>query len=276
MVKAEQALKSLSMTMKTTGRLPGGPPVTTRGELRVLRGTQPTDPVRRFASLEYTFGEGLRGRLESAETAEGILLFEEDPAFGAVFLRIEPAIVRDLEWAGTVLDRADLPGMVDARARAPLGSGLLADMLRTFDLKVDERTRHGEHEGTWVVGTRKAGLDDQNPDLPLADGVEVFVRKRDRALLLARYKVGDDVVQQIVVDKLEVGARLDDQSFVVDGHGVRIRNVQDYAPMWEQVEQAITTAEEKSKDGAIRPSRREKPGKPKQPGDKDKNKDKGK
>lgn len=259
MAKAEQALKSLSMTMKTTGRLPGGPEVTTRGELRVLRGTQPGAPVRRLSRVEYTFGDGLRGRMESAETAEGILLFEEDPAFGAVFLRIEPSIVKDLEWAGTVLDRSDLPGMVDARARSPLGSGLLADMTRTFDLKIDERTKHGEHEGTWVVGARKAGLDDQDPDLPIADGVEVFVRKRDKALLVARYKVGKDTVQQIEVEKLAVGADLGDDAFVVDGHGVRIRNVQDYAPMWEQIEQALQRADEKAKDGEVRPSRRNQP-----------------
>lgn len=269
MAKAERVLTSLSMTMRTSGRLPGGPPVTTRGELRVLRGTQPNEPVRRFSRVEYAFGEGLRGRLESAETAEGILLFEEDPAFGAVFLRIEPAIVKDLEWAGTVLDRSDLPGMLDARARAPLGSGLLADMTRTFDLKVDERTRNGEHEGTWVVGTRKAGLDDQDPDLPLFDAVEVFVRGKDQALLLARYKVGDEVVQQIEVERLEVGVRLDADAFVVDGHGVRIRNVQDYAPMWEQIEQAVQRAEEKgAEQGILRPSRRDQPKKNDQkPGD---------
>ena len=95
MVKAERALKGLRMTMETSGRMPGGLNLKTAGELRVLRGTQPESLERRFSRLEYSFGDDVRGRMESAETAEGILVFEEDPAFGAVFVRIDPAVVRD-------------------------------------------------------------------------------------------------------------------------------------------------------------------------------------
>ena len=143
------------------------------------------------------------------------MVFEEDPAFGAVFLRIAPAVVQDLEWAGTVLDRSDLPGMVDARARAPLGSGLLGDMLRTFDLKVDDRNERAGVKGVWIVGARKDGLDEQDPDLPLADNVEVFIREKDHALLLARYLVGADVLQEIEVERLDIDVALKDEDFVV-------------------------------------------------------------
>ena len=267
MVKAERGLKSLRMTMKTSSKMPGGLDLATSGELRVLRGTQPEAPVRRFSRLEYSFGDGVRGRMESAETAAGILVFEEDPAFGSVFLRIEPSVVRDLEWAGTVLERADLPGMVDARARTPLGSGLVAEMLRTFDLAVDERKEREGVRGTWIVGARKAGLDDQDPDLPLADRVEVFVRGADHALLAARYMVGEDLLQQLEVTDLQVDPELKDEDFVVDGQGVRLRSAQEHAPMWEQIEQALQRAEDKSADGVLRPSRRAAAGDDK-PGDK--------
>ncbi|MGC6488029.1 MAG: hypothetical protein ACON4Z_10315 [Planctomycetota bacterium] len=256
MVESERGLKSLRMKMHTSGRLPGDLDVTTAGELRVLRAEQPEVPARRYARLEYSFGEGLSGRLESAETPDGIRLFEEDPAFGPVFLRIGRWIVRDLEWAGRVLDRSDLPGMVDARARAPLGSGLLGDMIRTFDLALDGRGERAGEAGAWIVGRRKAGLDEQDPDLPLADEVEVFVRRRDNALLLARYKAGGAVLQEIVVDELEVGVELGNDDFVVDGRGVRIRSVQDYAPLWEQIEQTLERAEAKAEQGQVRPSQR--------------------
>ncbi len=256
MVKAERALKGLRMTMETSGRMPGGLNLKTAGELRVLRGTQPEGLERRFSRLEYSFGDDVRGRMESAETAEGILVFEEDPAFGAVFVRIDPAVVRDLEWAGNVLQRSDLPGMVDARARAPLGSGLVAEMLRTFDLKIDDREERGGVAGTWIVGARKAGLDDQDPDLPLADRVEVFVRAADYALMEARYLAGEDVLQHLQVTSLSVNPELQDDDFTVDGRGVRLRGVQEHAPMWEQIEQAVQRAEDKSADGVVRPSRR--------------------
>lgn len=251
MVKAEQSLLSLRMTMATTGKLPGGLDVATRGELRVLRETQasgaPQKAPQLFSQLQYSFGDGMKGLLETAHTTEGIIMFEEDPAFGAVFLRIGPDIVVDLEWASRVLQKSDLPGMVDSRAQSPLGSGMVRDLSRIFDLAVAEDTGHGEHTGTWLRGARKAGLDAQDPDLPLADRVEVFVRSRDHAMLLARFFVLAEVVQELKVEKLEVGARLSAEDFTVDGHGERIRSVQEYAPMWEQIIEAISNAERKTK-----------------------------
>ena len=100
---AEAALTSLRMTMATTGKLPGGLDVTTRGELRVLRGTQAKPGDQQFSALQYSFGDGLEGRMETARTKEGILIFEEDPAFGAVFVHIPADVVADLEWASVIL-----------------------------------------------------------------------------------------------------------------------------------------------------------------------------
>ena len=245
--------------MSTTGKLPGGLDVTTRGELRVLRETQTGSAVvapRLFSQLAYSFGDGLKGRIETARTANGIVMFEEDPAFGAVFLQIEPLVVADLEWAAAILKRSDLPGMADARAQSPLGSGMVAGLLRTFDLKIGEDHDHAGDKGTWLRGARRAGLDGQDAELPLADRVEVFVRDRDHALMLARFFVGDVVVQELVVEQLNTAVTFADSDFTVDGHGERIRNVKDYAPMWEQVMEAITGAEAKAKEGDVRPSKR--------------------
>lgn len=255
-VKAEAAIQSLRMRMKTSGKLPGGLEVVTAGELRVLKETQPKGAVRRYSSLEYSFGEGVRGRLETAETAAGIQIFEEDPAFGAVFLQIEPLVVRDLEWAGTVLERSDLPGMVDPRASAPLGSSLLADVMQTFDLQVDERDARDGEAGVWVVGQRKAGLDEQNPDLPLADRVEFFVRGADSVVMVARYFAGTALLQQVVVERVEINVDMAAADFVVDSRDIQLRSVQDHAPMWEQIEKTLQRAEDKSAGDVVRPSRR--------------------
>lgn len=258
---AEAAIKSLRMTMTTKGKLPGGLTVTTRGEIRVLRKTQveavadPQPTAWLFSQLEYAFGDGLKGRMETARTADGILLFEEDPAFGAVFLQIAPDIVADLEWASAILKKSDLPGMADGRAQTPLGSGVIRDLMRTFDLAIADDESHDGNKGIWLRGTRRAGLDAQDPDLPLADRVEAFVRDRDHALLLARFYVGTDVIQELAVEKLELGAKLQDSDFTVDGHGERIRQVQVYAPMWEQIQEALTGAEAKAKPGEVRPSK---------------------
>lgn len=256
MQQAEGALTSLALGLSTEGRLPSGLTVTTRGELHVLRGAQPDSQPRLHTRLEYEFADGVRGQLETAWTESGIVLFEEDPAFGPVYVRIAPSIVADLDWAGGVLGRSDLPGMADRRAQSPLGSGMIAELRRTFDLAVDARTERGKEAGTWLVGSAKRGLDERDPDLPLADRVELFVRERDHMLLVARWFVGDDVVQQIEVTRVELGADLPAATFTVDGRGLRVRDVQLHQPLWEQIEQAITEAEAKAKDGAVRPSRR--------------------
>tara|TARA_R110002072_G_scaffold46591_2_gene128871 strand:- start:50763 stop:51785 length:1023 start_codon:yes stop_codon:yes gene_type:complete len=271
--KAEAAMTSLRMTISTAGQLPGGLRVTTRGELRVLRGTQGKPGDQLFSTLQYAFGEGMKGRMETARTKDGILMFEEDPAFGAVFLHIPAEVVSDLEWASVILKKSDLPGMVDGRAQSPLGSGVISDLIRTFDLQIGEGKEHNGDKGIWLGGMRRAGLDAQDPDLPLADRVEVFVRDRDHAVLLARYFVGKDVVQQVIVEKLDVGAKLGDEDFTVDGHGERVRNVRDYAPIWEQVVEAISGAEAKAKEGDLRPSKRGKA--PVPPKEQEKDKDAG-
>ena len=251
--KAETALTSLRMRISTIGRLPGGLDVVTKGELRVLRTTHGDGQARMFSKVEYTFGDGLSGEMESSRAAAGITIFEKDPAFGAVFLLIPPDLVADLEWASVILQKSDLPGMSDSRAQSPLGSGMVKDLLRTFDLTVADSHEFAGDQGIWLRGPRRAGIDAQDPDLPLADRVEVFVRDRDHAVLLTRFYVGADVVQEVKVESLAVGVEFVDADFTVDGHGERIRNVRGYAPMYEQIEEAISSAEAKAKDGDLSP-----------------------
>lgn len=247
---AEARAKSFRLEVATTGRLHGGLELSTRGVLHVLRGTQPA-----FHSMfEYRFADGLAGRVETAQTGTGIVILEDDPAFGELLLHVEPAVAADLEWAGGVLDRSDLPGMADRRAAAPLGSAMVDDLRRQFVLAVDPRKERAGEAGVWLSGPRRAGLDDQDLDLPLADRVELFVRTSDRALLEVRHLQGDTVLQQVVVDKVQVDLEIPAKTFSVDGRGLRMREVQQHQPMWEQIEQTLQKAEAKTSEQ--RPSRR--------------------
>ncbi len=261
---AEQRAVSFRLEIATVGQLPGGLEATTKGVLHVLRGTQPA----LHAVVEFSFADGLRGRMESARTAQGVVLFEDDPVTGELLVRIDPVTVADLEWAGAVLKRADLPGMADARADAPLGSAVVADLRRSFALAVsDKRERDGE-TGTWLVGARRNDVDEADPDLPMADRVELFVRAKDQALLEVRQFQRDRVVQQIVVTKVDVDPELPASVFQVDGRGAKPREVQTHSPMWEQIQSVLRqaearAAEAKNSDGtpvdpasAQRPSRR--------------------
>lgn len=241
----ERALATVALTMRTSGRLPDGLTVTTRGVLHVARGAQPAVHAR----VDYELGDGLRGRAESAQSATGLVLFEDSPTSGEVFVQIDPHLVADLEWAGRVLRRDDLPG-TERRAEAPLGSAIVAALARHFAFVRSERTTRGDDTGTWLTGPRRAGLDVQDADVPTADRVELFVRARDHALLEARWLEGDAVVQVLAVDALEVDAPIAPDVFRIDAGGMRPKPVRDVDPLWTEIAQALADADARSQQVA--------------------------
>lgn len=260
MRKAELAVKSVQIEMHTKGLLPSGLVVTSKGVLHVLRGTQSTAGAAAATQLhtvvEVEFQDGMKSRTETAQTEDGIVMAQSDPVVGDALLRFDRKVTADLEWAGEVLERADLPGMKDRRASAPLGSTMVAELQRHFLLAVDPRPQRQGEAGTWLVGKRKPGLDADDPDLPVADRVELFVRAADHALLEVVMWQGETQLQQLVVDKLQVGVDLTAKVFTVDTRGGKVRDVREVPAMWEQIEQVLKQAESKSQDGVVRPSKR--------------------
>lgn len=246
MQQAEQRATSFRIELQTSGRWLDGTEFKTSGQLDVLRGAQP----RTRSSLEFTVLGTLGGRMATAQTDKGILVYQEDPAFGEVFYRIDPETVTDLEWAGEVLASAKMPGMKDRRAGAPLGSAMLDDLRRHFALAVtDKKARNGE-AGQWLAGDRRPGLPDVDADLPLATRVEAFVRDKDLALLEVVHHQADKVLQRIEVRKLEVDAEIPIEAFTVDGNRQRLREVRQYLPMWGQIQDVLKQAEAKTAEEA--------------------------
>lgn len=260
MRKAEAELKSVQIEMHTKGLLPSGLVVTSKGVLHVLRGTQSAAgaavPAQLHTVLEVEFQGGLKSRTETAQTEDGIVMSQSDAVVGDLLLRFDRKVTADLEWAGEVLERTDLPGMKDRRASAPLGSTMVAELQRHFLLAVDPRPQRQGEAGVWLAGKRKPGLDADDPDLPVADRVELFVRTADHALLEVGMWQGETQLQQLVVDKLQLGAELPAKVFTVDSRGGKVRDVREFPPMWEQIEQVLKQAESKSQDGVVRPSKR--------------------
>lgn len=250
---AESAAKTVLLEMRTEGRYPGGATFETRGSLRVLRGTQPAV----HSVVEFTFADGLSGRIESVKRPDGVWMLERNPTFGEVYLHLDAELVADLEWAGEVLAREDLPGMADSRAAAPLGSALVGDLARQYDLReLDRKDRDGQ-EGRWFGGDLRSGvLPEGDPDLPMADRVELFVRNPDQALLEVVHLKAGKALQRIAVQRLQVDAPMTLESFRIDPKGAKLREVRDFPPAWEQIQQLLKQAEDKVGDKDKRPSKR--------------------
>lgn len=251
MQAAEQRLQSLVMEMQTSGQFGNGDEFQTTGSLQILRGP----PRRQRTNVQFA-AAGIEGRMETLQGPDGILIYQQDPAFGEVMVQIPAVVVADLEWAGEVLRRADLPGMKDRRADSPLGSGMLSDLRRQFQLVVGERKERGGEAGVWLAGPRHAGLPEHEADLPLADRVELFVRQRDLALLEVQHFQADKVVQRVEVKRLQVDAPVTETSLKLQWPALKPRDVAGYPPLAEPIERALKQAEARVGEGVRRPSRR--------------------
>ncbi len=243
----EAAARTIQLQLITEGRLPGGLEFSTRGTLRVLRAAQGGITAVQ-ASVDYTFADGLAGHMDTVKTPEGVLIYEQAPTAGEVYVRMDKSVVADVEWAGAILQRSDLPGLGDARATAPLGSAMVADLALRYDLaELSHKDKDGQL-GTWYGGDRRPGpgIEGEDPDVPLADHVELFVGEGDHALLAVDYLQAGKVVQRIRADHVVVDAPMPLESFKLDDKGKRPRDVKDHAPMWQQIEDLLARAQAKA------------------------------
>jgi len=230
MREVEAAAKTVHIELETTGSYPGGVSFRTKGQMDVLRGEHPA-----FHTVTaYEFGDGLSGRLESVRNSDGVLTLTNNPTDGDVFLQMDLATLADVEWASKVLQRdAPVPAATDARMASPLGSGVLTELLRQFDLKILSRRGKDGQEGIWIGGDLRPDLQPEgDSDLPLADHVEVFVRTPDKAILDIAYLQLGKVLQRIEVKRLVINAPMSPDSFTIDAAGRKPRQVRQQPQAW--------------------------------------------
>ncbi len=257
---AEAAAGSVRLDLRTEGAFPGGEAFQTEGTLRVLRGEHP----RLLATMSYRFGADFAGRMATLKTPDGVWILEDSPTFGAVYLEMDRALMRDLEWAAEVLGRKDeVPG-VDRREAAPLGSAMLAELGLQYDLRLLSRKDRDGQPGRWIGGDLRQPQAGGDGELPQPDRVELFVRDGDAAILETIHFQQGKPVQRIAVTRLEVNRPMDQAEFVIDAGDRRPRPVKEHAPAWSQIERILRDADQKAPDQ--RPSLREKP--PEKPAEK--------
>ncbi|HLQ39101.1 MAG TPA: hypothetical protein VK348_14930 [Planctomycetota bacterium] len=256
---AEAAVRSVHLELKTSGSYPGGLSFTTKGSMRVLRGDHPALQT----SMEYSCEDGLQGRMETVKNADGVWMVEQSPTFGEVYLFMDRDTLADVEWAAAVMERSDsVPGATDGRSGAPLGSAMLDSLRRQYDLKITSKKDRQGQEGIWVAGDLKPGGPPAgDPDAPIADHVEMFVRGMDKAVLYVAHLLRGQVVQQIEVTRLEVGKPMELKSFQIEGRAQKPRDIHDHRPAWEPLARLLREAEDKA--GADQRPSRKKGDKPK-------------
>jgi hypothetical protein len=254
---AEAKALQVRLQMTTEGTMPGDLKFTTKGTMRVLRTEQGVLQAAHVA-LDCTFVGGIQSRMESVKTPDGLWTFEQNQTLGEVWLHYDKELLQDLEWAAEVLQRTDLPGGKDARVAAPLGSEIVADLAQRYELQaMRSRSRDGQ-AGTWYGGDRKPspGQED-DADIPIADHVELFVRQQDTALLEVVYLSQQKPIQRIKIDEIVLGEPMPLASFVLDTKGKKPKDVRDYPPEWEQIQQVLQSAKDKV-PGKLPPSEQKK------------------
>jgi len=256
MREREAAVKTVVLELETSGQLAGGLSFLVRGSLRVLRAEQ-REASAVHTKVDYEFGDGLSGRVESVQTKDGILVLQQDPTFGESFVRIDAATVLDLEWAASTQKGSDTPFAPHPRSSSPLGADLFADLALRYDLRVADKPAPEGMSGTWWIGDRKKakGLEDGGADLPLADRVEAFVRADDLVLIDVQWQKSGEVMQRVLAKQAVLGGPLALSSFRLDAGGKKPVDAKDHPPTWQQIEQTLQRASQ-AQNGEKPPSRR--------------------
>ena len=88
----------------------------------------------------------------------------------------------------------------------------------------------------------------ENPGVPLADRVELFVRERDGAILEMVDLEGGQLLSKVSITDLVVDLHMDPASFAIDPKGKKPRHVREHTPLFDVIEQVLEEAAAKKKE----------------------------
>lgn len=246
MREKEKAAHSVYMEMTSQASYPGNMSFSTRSTLRVLQGTH------FHMQLEASFGGEIAARSEMVKTPAGILMLENDPAYGEVFLKIDRELSEKLDEASRILGQGEggLPGPMAEQSTSPLGGSMLESFSELYDLKVERRLNKDGQDCLVVAGDLRGGLPEPDENAPpRADRIDILVRIVDSAVVqMVELKDGREQMR-VNITKLELNRPMDATTFLIDAPDREPMDVMEHPPTAQQIQALLDAAEAKKKDG---------------------------
>ncbi len=236
----ERTVKSVTMSIQTEGVFQDGSPFTTEGTLRVLGETHFQQ------KMTAKLGPDMEFETETVRTPDGVWMRERDPIQGEVYLHMDKALMARVQSASEAVGEAGGVGL-DGRSESPLGSAMLRDIDRQFQLtlsgpKVIDRAE------CWVVAGPVRAKDDASGDVlgTGADRVDIVVRVADGAITsMTQFKEGRPLIQVHIHD-LVLDPILEPESFVLSvPPRTELVDVMDHPPTQAQLQELFERAQEK-------------------------------
>lgn len=246
--QGEKAVDSVAMEIESTGRFPDGSEFRTTGSLRVLGTTH------FHSKMRARLGGEMEAETETVRTPEGIWMRERDPAQGEIFLRMDRPTMERVDSAAKFLgDDPQGRGFGQRESQSPLGSAVLEDLQRQFDLALREpRTVDGQR--VWVVsGPLKDGLSAEDEAFGVgADRVDLLVRVLDGAVIqMTQLREGRPLLE-VRIPRLEFDRPFDPSSFTLEvPDNAQVIDVMDHPPARQQI---LRMLEEARQQGWVDPA----------------------
>ena len=230
----EKTAESVSLELETEGTFPDGSRFRTSGTLRVLGTTH------LHSLMTAHFGDDIQAETETVKTPEGVSMREKDPVQGEIYLHMDADLMNRLQSATEHLGKdANMPGV--GGPEGPLGSALLEDLDREFDLTV-EGPKVIDGQECWVVKGPLRG--EKAPDGTSPDAVDIIVRRQDAAVIRMTQLRDEKPIVEVRILRMDMKP-LDAESFVLEiPENASVIDIMQHPPARAQIDRILEEARE--------------------------------